>query len=119
MSTYYQKALSIVKIAHPNAKPEQLDGMAMNRYRSKDPRAMFSTDIGALMPLVKSVKGTRDLVYDYDTQQSLLSVMPALAPIYVYSSNRTNFIAGCDLRYPLDRPGMTEVFADTYADFLT
>lgn len=73
--------------------------------------------MGDAMPMLRS---NRDgsVRYDRISEESIICILPQLAELYCYSSNRTNLIAGIKIRYPEDRACLDEDFAPTYARFV-
>lgn len=103
---------------HPKTSVEHIEAMASAKVRNRAPNAAAVGGLLSVVPFVRCGKDCRTVEYDNRSEGGVLQLLPMVAPLYVYSSNRTNLVAAQATRYPHDRPALGEATALEYERFL-
>lgn len=78
---------------HPKTSVEHLEAMAAAKVRNRAPNAASVGGLLSVIPFVRCGKDSRTVEYDNRAEGGVLQLLPMVAPLYVYSSCRSNLVA--------------------------
>lgn len=103
---------------HPKTSVEHIEAMAAAKVRNRAPNAAAVGGLLGVIPFVRCGRDSRTVEYDNRAEGGVLQLLPMVAPLYVYSSCRSNLVAAQATRYPHDRPALGEATTLEYQRFL-